>query len=154
MIPSITPRRDGVARLLVRGIARHFALRDLSVVPEVTLPNGRRADLVAISRRGEIHIIEIKSSVEDFRSDSKWRDYLPYCERFSFATHPDVPTTIFPEEAGLILADGFGAEILRDAPAMLLAPATRKALTIQLARLASMRLSGLLDPEGRYPDMM
>ncbi len=154
MITGITPKRDGLARLLARGIARHFALRDLSVVPEVTLPNGRRADLVAISRRGELHIIEIKSSVEDFRTDSKWREYLPYCDRFFFATHPDVPMMIFPKDAGLILADGFGAEILRDAPAMLLAPATRKALTIQLARLASMRLSGLLDTEGRYPDMM
>ncbi|MFY8112672.1 MAG: MmcB family DNA repair protein [Rhabdaerophilum sp.] len=148
------PGRDGIARLLARGLARHFALRDLAAIPEVTLPNGRRADLVALSGRGEIHIVEIKSSIEDFRTDTKWRDYLPFCERFYFATHPDVPMAIFPDEAGLILADGFGAEILREAPPLPLAAATRKSLTIQLARLASARLSGMLDPEGRYPDMM
>ncbi|MCZ8260824.1 MAG: MmcB family DNA repair protein [Beijerinckiaceae bacterium] len=148
------PGRDGIARLLARGLARHFALRDLAAIPEVTLPNGRRADLVALSGRGEIHIVEIKSSVDDFRTDTKWRDYLPFCERFYFATHPDVPLAVFPEETGLILADGFGAEILREAPPLPLAAATRKSLTIQLARLASARLSGMLDPEGRYPDMM
>lgn len=148
------PGRDGIARLLARGLARHFALRDLAAIPEVTLPNGRRADLVTLSGRGEIHIVEIKSSIEDFRTDTKWRDYLPFCERFYFATHPDVPMAIFPDEAGLILADGFGAEILREAPPLPLAAATRKSLTIQLARLASARLSGMLDPEGRYPDMM
>ena len=148
------PGRDGIARLLARGLARHFALRDLAAIPEVTLPNGRRADLVALSGRGEIHIVEIKSSVDDFRTDTKWRDYLPFCERFYFATHPDVPLAIFPEETGLILADGFGAEILREAPPLPLAAATRKSLTIQLARLASARLSGMLDPEGRFPDMM
>jgi hypothetical protein len=151
---SVGPGRDGIARLLARGLARHFALRDLAAIPEVTLPNGRRADLVALSGRGEIHIVEIKSSIEDFRTDTKWRDYLPFCERFYFATHPDVPMAIFPDEAGLILADGFGAEILREAPPLPLAAATRKSLTIQLARLASARLSGMLDPEGRYPDMM
>ncbi|MCZ8375340.1 MAG: MmcB family DNA repair protein [Beijerinckiaceae bacterium] len=151
---SSGPARDGLARLLARGLARHFAQRDLAAIPEVTLPNGRRADLVALSSRGEIHIVEIKSSVEDFRTDTKWRDYLPFCERFYFATHPDVPAGIFPEETGLILADGFGAEILRESPALPLAAPTRKALTIQLARLASVRLSGLLDPEGRYPDMV
>lgn len=148
------PGRDGIARLLARGLARHFALRDLAAIPEVTLPNGRRADLVALSGRGEIHIVEIKSSIDDFRTDTKWRDYLPFCERFYFATHPDVPLAVFPEETGLILADGFGAEILREAPPLPLAAATRKSLTIQLARLASARLSGMLDPEGRYPDMM
>ncbi|MCZ8182870.1 MAG: MmcB family DNA repair protein [Beijerinckiaceae bacterium] len=148
------PARDGLARLLSRGLARHFAQRGLSVFPEMALPNGRRADLVALSDRGAIHIIEIKSSVEDFRADTKWRDYLPYCEHFYFATHPDMPLAIFPEETGLILADGFGAEILREAPPRPLAAATRKALTIRLARVASARLSSLLDPEGRYPDMM
>lgn len=148
------PARDGLARLLARGLARHFAQRGLSVIPELALPNGRRADLVALSNRGTIHIVEIKSSVEDFRTDTKWREYLPYCEHFYFATHPDVPLAIFPEETGLILADGFGAEILREAPPLPLAAATRKALTIQLARVASARLSSLLDPEGRYPDMM
>lgn len=148
------PGRDGIARLLARGLARHFALRDLAAIPEVTPPNGRRADLVALSGRGEIHIVEIKSSIDDFRTDTKWRDYLPFCERFYFATHPDVPLAVFPEETGLILADGFGAEILREAPPLPLAAATRKSLTIQLARLASARLSGMLDPEGRYPDMM
>lgn len=153
MSPETPAGRDGMARWLARGIARHFALHAMAIIPEVTLPNGRRADLIALSRRGDIHIIEIKSSVEDYRTDGKWRDYLPFCERFSFATHPAVPAEIFPEEAGLILADGFGAEIIRPAPALPLAPATRKALIIQLAHLATSRLAALLDPEGRYPEM-
>lgn len=106
-----------------------------------------------LTRRGEVHIVEIKSSVEDFRTDSKWRDYLPFCEQFFFATHPDVPMAIFPDDVGLILADGFGAEIIRPSPQFPLAAGTRKALTIRLARLAATRLAGLADPEGRYPEM-
>jgi hypothetical protein len=147
------PGRDGMARWLARGLARHFALHDMAAIPEVSLPNGRRADLVLLSRRGEVHIVEIKSSVEDFRTDSKWRDYLPFCEHFFFATHPDMPLEIFPEDVGLILADGFGAEIIRPAPHLPLAAGTRKALTIRLARLAATRLASLTDPEGRYPEM-
>jgi hypothetical protein len=142
---------EPLARLLARGLTRHFLQRGLCAIPEVPLPNGRRADLVALGRAGEITIVEIKSSVADFRSDAKWRDYLGFCDRFYFASHVDVPAAIFPEEAGLILCDGFGAEILREDGRRALPGPTRKALTIAFARLAATRLAGLLDPEALVP---
>ena len=89
------------------------APRGLALIPEVTLRSGRRADLVALSPDGAITIVEIKSSIEDFRADSKWQDYLLHSDHFYFATGPHVPAEIFPQEAGLIVADPYGAEILR-----------------------------------------
>lgn len=143
--------RDATARLLARGLCRHFVRLGMTAIPEVVLPNGRRADLAALGRKGEIWIVEIKSSVEDFRTDTKWRDYLPFCDRFFFATHLGVPAGIFPEDAGFILCDGFGAEVIRQHERVPLAGATRKAFTIELARLASARLMALTDPEGLIP---
>lgn len=143
--------RDTTARLLARGLGRHLFQLGMTAVSEVVLPNGRRADLAALGRTGEIWIIEIKSSVEDFRADSKWRDYLPFCDRFYFASHLDVPQEIFPEDVGLILSDGYGAEIIRHHERTPLAGPTRKALMIELARLASLRLMTLTDPDARFP---
>lgn len=145
--------RDGIARLLVRGLSRHLHQIGLVAIPECVLPNGRRADLVALSDTGEIWIIEVKSSVEDFRTDAKWPEYRPFCDRFFFASHVSVPTEIFPEEAGLILCDAFGAEIIRQSDRKPLAAPTRKALIIALARLASLRLLALADPDARWPDI-
>lgn len=143
--------RDGVARLLARGVTRHLIQHGFVATPEVILPNGRRADLMALGRGGEILIVEIKSSVEDFRTDAKWREYLGYCDRFYFASHVDVPGEIFPAEVGLILADAFGAEILREDGKRALSAPTRKALTTTLARLAAARLIALTDPEALVP---
>ena len=114
---------------------------------EVTLPNGRRADLMAVSRKGELAIIEVKSGIEDYRVDRKWHEYLPYCDRFAFAVAPEFPQHILPEEPGLIVCDGFGGAVLREAPATPLAPARRKALTIAFARLAAMRAMGVAATE-------
>jgi len=124
--------RRGVQRLMIR-------LR-VSVLPEIPLVSGRRADLLCLSEKGEFTIVEIKSSIEDFRVDRKWPDYRLHCDRLYFATHPGVPTEIFPECCGLILSDGYGAEILREAPEERLSAATRKALTLRFARIASDRL--------------
>ena len=99
-----------------RGVQRLLMEMGAHVLPELSLATGRRADLVALTRQGDIWIIEIKSSIEDFRVDRKWPDYRLHSDRFFFATHPDVPAAIFPEECGFILSDGYGAEILRDAP--------------------------------------
>jgi hypothetical protein len=143
--------RDGIARLLARGLTRHLGRLGFAAIGEVVLPNGRRADLMALGRGGEILIIEIKSSVEDFRTDSKWRDYLGYCDRFYFASHVDVPMDIFPQEAGLILADAFGAEILREDGKRALAAPRRKLITNSFARLAAVRLIILTDPEALIP---
>lgn len=149
--PLVSPAREGAARAIARGVTRHLLQLGMSAVPEFVLPNGRRADLVALGRRGEIWIVEIKSSVEDFRTDLKWPEYRPFCDRFYFASHADVSPAVFPPDSGLIVADAFGAEIIRHDPPRPLAGATRKALTIALARLAMARLTAATDPEALVP---
>lgn len=123
-----------------RGVQRLMIQMRISVLPEIPLVSGRRADLLCLSEKGEFTIIEIKTSIEDFRVDRKWPDYRLHSDRLFFATHPGVPLEIFPEECGLILSDGYGAEIVREAPEHKLPPATRKALTLRFARIAADRL--------------
>ncbi len=118
-----------------------------STVTELPLLSGRRADLVALAEDGAIHIIEIKSSIADFRADQKWPAYRAHCDRLFFAIPESVPVEIMPEDAGLILADGYGAEILREAPEHKLAPASRRAMLLRFAHAAAHRLHGLTDPE-------
>lgn len=124
---------------VTRGAAR--LLMDMGYAPltEVCLPNGRRADVMAIGRRGDIVICEVKSSVDDYRTDRKWPEYAPYCDAFFFAVAPEFPQDILPDEPGLIIADGFGGAVVRDAPVSPLAPARRKALTLAFARLGALR---------------
>ncbi len=126
--------------LVRRGVQILLHEMRLAVLPELALANGRRADLVGLSEKGEIWIVEIKSSIEDFRVDRKWPDYRAYCDRLFFATHPDVPLDIFPEDCGLLLSDGYGAHLLREAPEHKLPPATRKAVTLDFSRSAAQRL--------------
>lgn len=135
--------RPETTAAVTRGAAR--LLIDLGYAPllEVTLPNGRRGDIMALSRKGELIIVEVKSSLEDFRTDHKWGDYLPYCDAFAFAVAPEFPRQVLPEGPGLIVADGFGGAILREAAASPLAPARRKALTLAFARLAALRAAGV-----------
>ncbi|CAN7577421.1 DNA repair putative endonuclease MmcB [Phenylobacterium sp. LjRoot164] len=142
-VTIVTVTRPEITANVTRGAAR--LLVDLGYAPlaEVTLPNGRRADLMAVSRKGELAIVEVKSGLEDYRVDRKWHEYLPYCDRFAFAVAPEFPQHILPEEPGLIVCDGFGGAVLREAPATPLAPARRKALTIGFARLAAMRAMGV-----------
>ena len=106
---------------------------------EVVLPNGRRADIMALSSRGRIAIVEVKSGIEDFRADRKWGDYLPFCDLFYFAVAPEFPMEVLPDEPGLIVADSFDGAVMREPPESLLAPARRKALTLAFARLAAFR---------------
>ena len=120
--------------------------RGFAVVSELPLATGRRADIVGLGVAGDIWIVEIKSSIEDFCVDQKWPDYRLSCDRLFFASHAAVPMDIFPEDAGLILADQFGAELLRDAPEHRLASATRKAMLVRFAQAAALRLHGLIDP--------
>lgn len=114
----------------------------LAPILEVTLANGRRADIMALGPHGEIWIVETKSCLADYAVDMKWPDYLEYCDRFLFAVTEDFPRDLIPEEAGLIVADGFGGAILRQSPLRPLAPARRKAVTLLFARLAAIRLTG------------
>ena len=137
--PLAALRRPEVTLEVTRGAARLLVGLGFAPLAEVSLPNGRRADLMALGPRGEIAIVEVKSSVEDYRVDRKWGEYAPFCERFYFAVAPEFPRHILAEGPGLIVADGFGGAILTDSPHIPLAPARRKALTLAFARLAAMR---------------
>ncbi|PCH80279.1 MAG: hypothetical protein COB90_08910 [Hyphomicrobiales bacterium] len=139
-------RQSETALRIQKGTCRHLRALGFSTLPELTLKSGRRADLISINDKGEIWIIEIKSSVEDFRVDQKWPEYRDYCDRFFFATIADVPEEIFPQSEGFILADEYGADILRDAPLVKLAAARRKAVTLRFAQAAANRLHRLTDP--------
>ena len=124
---------------VTRGAGRLMV--DLGYAPllEVGLPNGRRADVMAVGPRGEIVICEVKSGIEDYRVDRKWGEYGPFSDAFYFAVAPEFPHPILPGEPGLIVADGFGGAVVREAPLTPLAPARRKALTVAFARLGAMR---------------
>jgi hypothetical protein len=142
-------RQSEAALDIARGATRLLAAHGFVCLPEVTLPNGRRADLMGISEAGALWIVEVKSSVGDFRADRKWPDYRDYCDRLSFAVAAGFPLGLIPESAGLIVADRFGAAILRDAPERKLPPARRKSLTVLLARTGAARLTRLADPDHR-----
>lgn len=139
--PLADGRQSERALVIRRGVQRLLLEHGIAVLPELSLVSGRRADLVAMTRRSEIWIIEIKSSIEDFRVDRKWPEYRLFCDRLFFATHPDVPASIFPQDCGFILSDGYGAEILRDAPEHRLAAPMRKRMIAAVARAGAMRLT-------------
>ena len=113
---------------------------------ELSLANGRRADVIAVNTKGEIWIIEIKSSPADYLSDHKWHEYMAYCDRFYFAIPADMDPGLIDETAGLMIADAWGAEIVREASEAKLSGARRKAVTLLLARSASLRLQSTIDP--------
>jgi len=143
-------RQSQTALAIARGSARYLHALGYCVVSELPLPSGRRADLVALGGDGEVVIVEIKSSVADFRADQKWTDYRLHCDRLFFATVLGVPRDIFPADAGLIVADAFGASILWEAPEHRLAAATRKTMMLRFAHAAALRLQALADPQGPY----
>lgn len=142
-ITLVTLSRPETTGQVTRGAARLLAALGYAPLLEVGLPNGRRADIMALGPRGQIAIVEVKSSVEDFRVDGKWPEYGPYCDAFYFAVAPEFPRDILPEEPGLVVADGFGGAVLRDAPDLPLAPARRKALMLAFGRLAAARATAL-----------
>jgi hypothetical protein len=153
--PSILLPADGrqstVAAGVQRGVRRLFAQLGHVTLPEFTLANGRRADVMALGPDGCLTIIEIKSSVADFRADQKWPDYEPFCDRFYFAVPETLPLHILPEDRGLILADSFGAAILREARHHALPGARRKAVLLRFAHMAAGALHAMADPDG-VPD--
>lgn len=131
--------RPEITGLVTRGAARLLIGLGYAPLPEVTLPNGRRADLMALGPRGEILIVEVKSGRDDFLIDRKWPEYQPFCDAFYFAVAPEFPRDLLPPEPGLIVADAFDGAVLREAPSAPLAPARRKALTLAFGRLAALR---------------
>ena len=148
--PDISAPVDGRQSLraleIQRGTGRLLLKHGFVSLPEMTLKSGRRADLFAINAKGEVWLVEIKSSVADFRADTKWPDYWDYCDRLFFATNQETPPDIFPQEAGLIIADAHGAEIVRHVEQQKLAAARRKAVTLRFAQLAASRLHAIHDP--------
>ncbi len=128
------------ARKVTRGARRFLRASGFSILTELPLPNGRRADLVALSADGVIRIVEVKSSQADFRADRKWLDYRMHCDRFYFAIPHDLEAGAFPADAGLIVADAYGAVLAREAPAHKLAPASRRSVLLRFAATAAERL--------------
>lgn len=141
-----------VAQDVARGVTRLFFHQELFGLCEVPLPNGRRADMMALDSAGVITIVEIKVSRADLLGDGKWLDYLDYCDRFFWAVPAGFDLTPFeaahfhPHLCGLIVADRYDAAVIREAPLRKLAPARRKAETLRFARRAARRLVGDLDP--------
>ena len=148
LVPPTGLRQSETALAVARGTARLLHALGFSCISELSLPSGRRADLVALNERGEIWIVEIKSSVEDLRADQKWEDYRAHCDRLFFAFTQDLPCEIFPKDTGLIVADAYGAHLLCDAPEHRLPAPTRKLMTVRFAIAAARRMNRLIDPQG------
>lgn len=139
--PSLKP-----GQLLARGVCRHLLQLDFACLEEFTPERGKRVDVMAIGPKGEVWVIECKSSMADYRSDSKWEGYLDWCDRYFWAVDEAFPSEHLPLETGLLIADQYDAEVIRMAPEHKLAGARRTALTRRFARLAAMRVQGLRDP--------
>ena len=137
-------------QLLARGMARHLAGLGFVSLEEFPPIKALRVDLLALGRKSEIWIIECKSSREDFMSDEKWQNYLPWCDQYFWAVPTDFPVDILPEQTGVFWADGYDAELMRDAPISTLSPARRKSIIHRFARRAARRLAVLRDPAAQY----
>lgn len=149
-IPPLSdpPPEPPAAGSMARGLCRALAALGFASLVEFPLGNGRRVDIFALAGSGEFTIVEIKTSLADFRADRKWPYYLDFSDRFYFAVPLSFPAELIPEHCGLMVADAFGAEVLRVGPANPLPAARRRALTLRFARVAAVRLRYLLDPEG------
>ena len=138
-------RQSETAREVVRGTRRLLRARNIATVTELVLSDGRRPDIVGLGPDGTITIVEVKSSVADLRADRKWHHYRAFCDRLFFAIPVTLPMAVMPDETGIIVADGYGAEVVRDAIAQKLAGATRRAMMIRFAQAAADRLHALAD---------
>ncbi len=145
---------------VARGIGRLFARNDIWCLAEVPLKNGRRADLMGIDAKGLVVIVEIKVARADLLGDAKWPDYLDFCDRFYWGLPPGLDRAVLeseayrPETCGVIVADGYDAEILRPAALAPLAAARRKTQVEHLARCAMRRHTALVDPLCTVPDAL
>ena len=133
-------------QLLARGVARHLDALGYATLQEFVPIRGLRVDVIALGERGEIWVVECKSSRADFASDHKWQGYLDWCDRFFWAVDDAFPHDLLPDETGLIVADAYDAQILRMPPESKIPPARRKAMMLKLARTGAERLRRLTDP--------
>jgi hypothetical protein len=139
-------RQSATALMVQRGVCRLLRQAGFATLTEITLATGRRADVMALGAAGAIWIVEIKSSIADFRCDAKWPDYRDYCDRLFFAIPQSMDREVIPAQTGLIVADNWGADLLRHPEETPLHASRRKALTLAFARAAALRLHGLYDP--------
>lgn len=138
-------------RLLARGTVRHLAGHGFACLTEFVPAPGLRVDVIGLGPKGEIWIVECKSGLADYRADAKWRGYLDWCDRFYWAVAPGFPAAVLPPGTGLILADGYDAEIISHGEEARLAAARRQATIRRIARQAAMRLARLCDPGPGLP---
>ena len=138
---------DGLAGDLARGVMRAFGDMGQSCLAELPLGNGRRVDVMALDRGGLLTIVEVKTSLADYRSDNKWREYLRYCDAYYFAVAEDFDRAVLPDGVGIMVADRYGAAVIAPSPEFKMAAARRKALTLRFARTAGQRLMRLDEPE-------
>ena len=148
LVPAPDRRQSETALAIARGSARLLHALGFACISELPLPSGRRADLVAINERGDIWIVEIKSSIEDLRADQKWPEYRAHCDRLFFAFTQDMPCELFPKDTGLIVADAYGAHMVCDAPEHRLPAPTRKLMTVRFGITSAQRMNRLIDPQG------
>ncbi|MEP0961253.1 MAG: MmcB family DNA repair protein [Roseobacter sp.] len=134
-------------QLLARGVSRLMASHGVACIEELVPSRGLRVDVMALSQKGEIWIVECKSSRADFLTDHKWEGYLEWCDRFFWAVDTEFPSELLGDNAGLILADAYGGEIIRMGPERKLAPSRRRVLTQKFAATAARRLQKLKDPD-------
>lgn len=142
-----TSRALKPGQLLARGVCRHLLGYDFVTVEELTPTSGKRVDVMALGPKGEVWIVECKSSRADFTSDQKWQGYLEWCDRYFWAVDEAFPTELLPDDTGLMIADAYDAEIIRMGPETKLAPARRKVMIQKFARHAALRSHAARDPE-------
>ncbi|HYD99249.1 MAG TPA: MmcB family DNA repair protein [Alphaproteobacteria bacterium] len=143
---TLPGERPVITERLTRGIRRHLKALGLASLAEFSLANGRRADILAIGADCKLTIVEVKSSLADYRADQKWQDYLPHCDHFYFAVESSFPLELIPDEVGLMVGDEFGAEILRPSIERPLPAARRRKLMLEFGWLAASRLHRIEDP--------
>ena len=146
MPDDVAPIELKPGQLLARGVCRHLISHDFVSVEELIPTSGLRVDVMALGPKGEIWVIECKSSRVDFQTDQKWQNYLEWCDRFFWAVDEHFPTDLLPDDTGLIIADAYDGEIVRMGPEDKLAPARRKAMVQKFARHAATRWHGARDP--------
>ena len=144
---STSPRQPG--QLLARGVARHLTSHGFACVEEFAPERGKRVDVMGLGPKGELWVVECKSSRADFQSDTKWQGYLKWCDRYFWAVDEHFPTELLPVSTGLIIADAYDAEIVRMSPEDKLAAARRRVVTQKFGRVAALRLNQLRDPDFR-----
>ena len=143
LMPAALPRPGQV---LARGVSRHLLAHDFVTIEEMTLPSSLRVDVMALGPKGELWVVECKSCRADFQGDRKWQGYLEFCDRFFWAVDEGFPVELLPDDTGLIIADGYDAEIVRMGPELKMAGARRRAMTHRFARHAALRWHGARDP--------